>query len=55
MHGVLNVDSLNYATTDEVNTKIKTKCAAIRDEDECEFAAKMQKCIQDALKTTSIA
>lgn len=55
MHGNLNADSLQYATNNEVTTKIKTQCGAVRDEDKCEFAAKVQKCIQDVLKTTPIA
>lgn len=55
VHGVLNVDSLQYATNDQVNAKIKTKCGTIRDGDECELAAKIQKCIQDVLKSTPIA
>lgn len=55
MHGVLNADSLQYATQNELTTKIKTQCGALEDNDECEFAAKVQNCIQNVLKTTPIA
>ncbi|XP_055302884.1 uncharacterized protein LOC129568686 [Sitodiplosis mosellana] len=54
LHGALNADSLQYASNNDVTTKIKTQCGTIRDEDECEFAAKVQKCIQNVLKTTPV-
>lgn len=42
----------------EITTKIKIECGTIRDGDKCEFAAKVQKCLQDVLtnvlKTTTL-
>lgn len=49
--GILNTNSLN----DEFSRKIKTQCGSIHDTDECDFAAKLQKCIQEINKTTPIA
>ncbi|XP_031622881.1 uncharacterized protein LOC116340489 [Contarinia nasturtii] len=54
VNDALNADSLQYATNDDVTTKIKTQCGAIRDSDRCELAAKVQKCIEDVSKTTPI-
>lgn len=53
--GALNTDSLKYSSDKEMSNKIKTECGSIHDEDRCEFAAKLQKCIQDILKTIPLA
>lgn len=52
--GILNTNSLRYSLNDEFSREIKTQCGSIHDTDECDFAAKLQKCIQEIIKTTPI-
>lgn len=52
-NGVFNMDALEFpANNPKIATKFRTQCGAVRHTDKCEFAARLQKCIEDVIRKT---
>lgn len=52
-NGVFNVDALEFTSNNpKIATKFRTQCSSIRNADKCEFAAQLQKCIEEVIRKT---
>lgn len=52
-NGAFNVDALEFTSNNpKIASKFRTLCGAIRNTDKCEFAARVQKCIEEVIRKT---
>lgn len=52
-NGIFNVDALEFTQNNpKISTKFRSECSGIRHQDKCEFAAKLQKCIENVIRKT---
>lgn len=52
-NGVFNVDALEFTPNNpKIASKFRTQCGSIRNTDKCEFAAQLQKCIEEVIRKT---